>query len=555
MLNPRLLLSQVGRTLARQQQAQAPAPVPAPSPAPSATVAAAPKDQGQGIRFGRGEESPGRMDLLSAMEPTMPVSGESGTAHSGAASNAEAKSRSEAGSPGELSCNEKQELANAFAQSTMESQHRAWFGELLVCGGDDFQHPPKGYSERTRLEQLQDALEVKLSEAAGVRGRLLKKYRIAVLQLNACRDERKTTLQEAHSTLQKQMHGSITQLLQNLQERLKAVDSIRIALTGIPCLLRDLTILKSRHQIMVTINDHLQGALDALTAVSDDGDSDDGSAGSPEAAQQLLEANLVGMAPPWASLEPPQHHYHYPTQYGQKRHARWRGQAPTQGSALKLQHIQADEDGEFVDEDAVLSQASSSKSGTRRRAGSNRGRLPTPATEAMKSWFSAHWECPNPSDDQKLKFVRKFGISKKQVENWFINQRMRLWRPAMARGETTAPLSLTDHERRSKHHHRASRPAAPGQEKGQDNGQDKGSGRKVSRRKHQADVNGSGYVEDGNRPSDEAESKGEEEEEEDETANNTDGGEMEVPRGSGKKRKISERVEREEGSSRQRQRL
>ncbi|CAN0266000.1 unnamed protein product, partial [Phaeothamnion confervicola] len=65
-----------------------------------------------------------------------------------------------------------------------------------------------------------------------------------------------------------------------------------------------------------------------------------------------------------------------------------------------------------------------------------RQRLPRSAVSAMRDWMQRHWDAPVPSDQQKAEFVRTLGITKRQAspiatENWFINARMRVWRPAM----------------------------------------------------------------------------------------------------------------------------
>ncbi|CAM9221779.1 unnamed protein product [Ectocarpus sp. 4 AP-2014] len=62
-----------------------------------------------------------------------------------------------------------------------------------------------------------------------------------------------------------------------------------------------------------------------------------------------------------------------------------------------------------------------------------RSRLPAAAVKEMRTWLDQHWDDPVPTHEEKTSFAVKHDITTKQVENWFINIRMREWRPAMRR--------------------------------------------------------------------------------------------------------------------------
>ncbi|XWS07700.1 hypothetical protein CRYUN_Cryun41cG0012500 [Craigia yunnanensis] len=59
---------------------------------------------------------------------------------------------------------------------------------------------------------------------------------------------------------------------------------------------------------------------------------------------------------------------------------------------------------------------------------SQRG-LPDRAVAVLKAWLFEHFLHPYPSDSEKLMLARQTGLSRTQVSNWFINARVRLWKP------------------------------------------------------------------------------------------------------------------------------
>ncbi|XP_065854196.1 BEL1-like homeodomain protein 9 [Euphorbia lathyris] len=55
--------------------------------------------------------------------------------------------------------------------------------------------------------------------------------------------------------------------------------------------------------------------------------------------------------------------------------------------------------------------------------------LPERAVTILKAWLFEHFLHPYPSDTDKLMLAKQTGLSRSQVSNWFINARVRLWKP------------------------------------------------------------------------------------------------------------------------------
>ncbi|PSS31369.1 BEL1-like homeodomain protein 4 [Actinidia chinensis var. chinensis] len=55
--------------------------------------------------------------------------------------------------------------------------------------------------------------------------------------------------------------------------------------------------------------------------------------------------------------------------------------------------------------------------------------LPERSVGVLRAWLFEHFLNPYPSDADKHLLSRKTGLSKNQVSNWFINARVRLWKP------------------------------------------------------------------------------------------------------------------------------
>ncbi|KAK7256806.1 hypothetical protein RIF29_30306 [Crotalaria pallida] len=55
--------------------------------------------------------------------------------------------------------------------------------------------------------------------------------------------------------------------------------------------------------------------------------------------------------------------------------------------------------------------------------------LPERAVSVLRAWLYDHFLHPYPTDTDKLMLARQTGLSRSQVSNWFINARVRLWKP------------------------------------------------------------------------------------------------------------------------------
>ncbi|KAL0560083.1 hypothetical protein IC582_000477 [Cucumis melo] len=57
------------------------------------------------------------------------------------------------------------------------------------------------------------------------------------------------------------------------------------------------------------------------------------------------------------------------------------------------------------------------------------GKLPKEARQQLLDWWSRHYKWPYPSESQKVALAESTGLDLKQINNWFINQRKRHWKP------------------------------------------------------------------------------------------------------------------------------
>ncbi|OIW15777.1 hypothetical protein TanjilG_04312 [Lupinus angustifolius] len=55
--------------------------------------------------------------------------------------------------------------------------------------------------------------------------------------------------------------------------------------------------------------------------------------------------------------------------------------------------------------------------------------LPEPAVAILKAWLFEHFLHPYPTDNDKHMLATQTGLSRNQVSNWFINARVRVWKP------------------------------------------------------------------------------------------------------------------------------
>ncbi|KAL6843625.1 hypothetical protein ACP4OV_026687 [Aristida adscensionis] len=59
-----------------------------------------------------------------------------------------------------------------------------------------------------------------------------------------------------------------------------------------------------------------------------------------------------------------------------------------------------------------------------------KGKLPKEARQKLLSWWELHYRWPYPSEVEKMALAESTGLEQKQINNWFINQRKRHWKPA-----------------------------------------------------------------------------------------------------------------------------
>ncbi|TKY73518.1 Homeobox protein knotted- 6 [Spatholobus suberectus] len=56
-------------------------------------------------------------------------------------------------------------------------------------------------------------------------------------------------------------------------------------------------------------------------------------------------------------------------------------------------------------------------------------KLPKEAKQILLAWWNIHFKWPYPTEADKLTLAEWTGLDQKQVNNWFINQRKRHWKP------------------------------------------------------------------------------------------------------------------------------
>ncbi|KAG8641709.1 homeobox protein knotted-1-like 6 [Manihot esculenta] len=59
-----------------------------------------------------------------------------------------------------------------------------------------------------------------------------------------------------------------------------------------------------------------------------------------------------------------------------------------------------------------------------------KGKLPKEARQALLEWWNVHYRWPYPTEADKKALADSTGLDQKQINNWFINQRKRHWKPA-----------------------------------------------------------------------------------------------------------------------------
>ncbi|XP_057718308.1 homeotic protein knotted-1-like [Arachis stenosperma] len=59
-----------------------------------------------------------------------------------------------------------------------------------------------------------------------------------------------------------------------------------------------------------------------------------------------------------------------------------------------------------------------------------KGKLPKEARQKLLNWWELHYKWPYPSESEKVALAESTGLDQKQINNWFINQRKRHWKPS-----------------------------------------------------------------------------------------------------------------------------
>lgn len=59
-----------------------------------------------------------------------------------------------------------------------------------------------------------------------------------------------------------------------------------------------------------------------------------------------------------------------------------------------------------------------------------KGKLPNEARQTLLEWWNSHYKWPYPTEGDKISLAEVTGLDPKQINNWFINQRKRHWKPS-----------------------------------------------------------------------------------------------------------------------------
>ncbi|KAL3642737.1 hypothetical protein CASFOL_013552 [Castilleja foliolosa] len=70
--------------------------------------------------------------------------------------------------------------------------------------------------------------------------------------------------------------------------------------------------------------------------------------------------------------------------------------------------------------------------------------LPERSVSVLRAWLFEHFLHPYPKDSDKLMLAKQTGLNKSQVSNWFINARVRLWKPMV---EEMYTEEMKEHEK------------------------------------------------------------------------------------------------------------
>ncbi|XP_062087200.1 BEL1-like homeodomain protein 9 isoform X2 [Humulus lupulus] len=83
---------------------------------------------------------------------------------------------------------------------------------------------------------------------------------------------------------------------------------------------------------------------------------------------------------------------------------------------------------------------------------SQRG-LPEHAVAVLRKWLFEHFLHPYPTDSEKQMLTQQTGLSRTQVSNWFINSRVRLWKPMVEEIQGLQTQQNQSHSDTTMNHH------------------------------------------------------------------------------------------------------
>ncbi|XP_051131441.1 BEL1-like homeodomain protein 1 [Andrographis paniculata] len=101
--------------------------------------------------------------------------------------------------------------------------------------------------------------------------------------------------------------------------------------------------------------------------------------------------------------------------------------------------------------------------------------LPERSVSVLRAWLFEHFLHPYPKDSDKLMLAKQTGLTRSQVSNWFINARVRLWKPMVEEmymeemkdndknGSDVKTISKSDHNEDSSSKSAAAPPPPPTQ--------------------------------------------------------------------------------------------
>ncbi|GER29017.1 BEL1-like homeodomain 1 family protein [Striga asiatica] len=75
--------------------------------------------------------------------------------------------------------------------------------------------------------------------------------------------------------------------------------------------------------------------------------------------------------------------------------------------------------------------------------------LPERSVSVLRAWLFEHFLHPYPKDSDKLMLAKQTGLTRSQVSNWFINARVRLWKPMV---EEMYMEEMKEHEKNNTDH-------------------------------------------------------------------------------------------------------